>query len=79
MHALNDIYDETHEPEALGISKALCKKSFIAAIYLLDYVLPQVAKLSKTLQAKKLDLTVVSALVESVVHSLDDALLPTAN
>ena len=79
VHALNDIYDETHEPEALGISKALCKKSSIAAIYLLDYVLPQVAKLSKTLQAEKLDLTVVSALVESVLHSLDDALLPTAN
>ena len=79
VHALNDIYDETHEPEALGISKALCKESSIAAIYLLDYVLPQVAKLSKTLQAKKLDLTVVSALVESVLHSLDDALLPTAN
>ena len=33
VHALNDIYDETHEPEALGISKALCKKSSIAAIY----------------------------------------------
>ena len=79
VHALNDIYDETHEPEALGISKALCKKSSIAAIYLLDYVLPQVAKLSKTLQAERLDLTVVSALVESVLHSLDDALLPTAN
>ena len=79
VHALNDIYDETHEPEALGISKALCKKSSIAAIYLLDYALPQVAKLSKTLQAEKLDLTVVSALVESVLHSLDDALLPTAN
>ena len=79
VHALNDIYDETHEPEALVISKALCKKSSIAAIYLLDYVLPQVAKLSKTLQAEKLDLTVVSVLVESVLHSLDDALLPTAN
>ena len=36
--ALNDIHQNTHEPEAL------------AAIYMLDYVLPQVAKLSKTLQ-----------------------------
>ena len=25
VHALNDNYDETHEPEALGISKAFCK------------------------------------------------------
>ena len=79
VHALNNIYYETNEPEALGISKTLCKKSSITAIYLLDYVLPQVAKLSKTLQAERLDLTVVSALVESVLHSLDDALLPTAN
>jgi len=51
--ALNNIYEETHEPEALGINKALNKKSTISAMFLLDYVLPQVAKLSKTLQTKK--------------------------
>jgi len=45
--ALNNIYEETHEPEALGISKALSKKSTISAMFLLDYVLPQVTKLSK--------------------------------
>ena len=56
--ALNNIYEETHEPEALGISKALSKKSTISAMFLLDYVLPQVAKLSKTLQTEKLDVTV---------------------
>ena len=44
-----------------------------------DYVLPQVAKLSKTLQAKKLEITAVSVLVDSVLHSLDDAMLPAAN
>ena len=44
-----------------------------------DYVLPQVAKLSKTLQAKKLEITPVSVLVDSVLHSLDDAMLPAAN
>ena len=47
--ALNNIYDETHEPKALGISRALSKKSTITAMFLLDYVLHQVAKLSKTL------------------------------
>ena len=51
--ALNSLYEETHEPEALGISKALCKKSTVSAMFLLDYVLPQVGKLSKTLQTKK--------------------------
>ena len=47
--ALDNIFETTHEPEALGISKGLCKKSTIAAIFLLDYTLPQVTKLSKTL------------------------------
>ena len=50
---LNNIYEETHQPEALGISKALSSKSTVSAVYLLDYVLPQVAKLSKTLQSEK--------------------------
>jgi len=53
--ALNNIYEETCEPEALGISKALSKKSTISAMFLLDYV---VAKLSETLQTEKLDVTV---------------------
>ena len=52
--ALDHIYSDSHEPEAFGIKKALCKKSTIAAIYLLDYVLPQVAKLSRALQTENL-------------------------
>ena len=46
------------------------------AMYLLDFVLPQVAKLSKCL---KLDLTAISGLVDSTLLTLDDALLPAAN
>ena len=76
---LNNIYEETNQPEALGISKALSSKSTISAVYLLDFVLPQVAKLSKTLQSEKLDLTVISSLVEATLYSLDDALSPAAN
>jgi len=41
VNALNNIYEQTHEPEALGISKALCKPSTVCAMYLLDYALPQ--------------------------------------
>lgn len=77
--ALNSIYCTTHEPEALGLAKALSKHSTVAAIFMLDYVLPQVAKLSKTLQGKTLDLTVISSLVESTVHTLNDAATPAAN
>ena len=49
--ALNNIYEETHQPEALGISKALSSKSTVSAVYLLDYV---VAKLSRTFNLKSL-------------------------
>ena len=41
--ALENIYETSHEPEALGLSKALSSHSTIAAMYLLDYILPQVA------------------------------------
>ena len=77
--ALNNIYETTHVPEALGISKALCKKSTVAAIFLLDYTLPQVAKLSKTMQAENLDLTAIADLVDATLHVLDDTMLPAAN
>ena len=47
--ALNDIYDNTHKPEALGT--ALSKQYTVVAMYMLDYVIPQVATLSWTLQS----------------------------
>ena len=37
---LETIYHESHLPEALGLSKALMKKSTICAIFLLDEALP---------------------------------------
>lgn len=52
VNTLNNIYDQTHAPEALGISRALCKPSTVAAMYLLDYALPQVGKLSRALQTE---------------------------
>lgn len=76
---LASIYENSHEPEALGIHNALCKLSSIAAMYLLDFTLPQVAKLSKALQTEKLDLSVISSLVDATLQSLDDAVLPAAN
>ena len=79
MNVLNHIYEQTHEPEALGISKFLCKPSIVSAIYLLDYALPQVAKLSRSLQAKKIGLTAIAPLVDATLNTLDDAILPAAN
>ena len=79
MCALENIYETSHEPEALGLSNALSSHSTIAAMYLLDYNLPQVAKLSRTLQTKHLDLSLISSLVAAILNSLDDAILPSAN
>ena len=55
--ALENIYETSHETEALGLSKALSSHSTIAAMYILDYLLPQVAKLGRALQIKYLDLS----------------------
>ena len=77
--SLEHTYQESHEPESLGLKKALCKNSTIPAMYLLDYVLTQLAKLSKALQTEKLDLSVVSSVVEATIQSNDDAVLPAAN
>ena len=71
--ALDHIYSESQEPETLGIKKTICKKSTIAAIYLLDYVLPQVAKLNRALQTENLDLSKISSLLDATLHLIDNA------
>ena len=73
------VYSESHKPEALGIKKALYKKSTIAAIYLLDYVLPQVTKLSRALQTENLDLSMISRLLDATLHSIDNAVFSSLN
>ena len=55
--ALENIYETSHEPEALELSKALSSHSTTAAMYLLIYVLSGVPKLSRALQTKHLDLS----------------------
>ena len=78
VSALETIYQESHEPEALGISKILSKPSTLFAIYLLDYILPEVSKLSKSLQTEKLDLSIISSHVDATLHTLEDVLQPAA-
>ena len=68
---LKNIYKQSHEPEALGISKALSKESTLSAIFLLDFVLPLVIKLSKCLQTEKHDLSIISSLVHATLHTID--------
>jgi len=45
--ALEKIYEDSHELEAIGINKILMKPTTLFAIYLLDFVLLLVSKLSK--------------------------------
>ena len=76
---LKNIYEQSHEPEVLGISKALSKVSTLSAIFLFDFVLPLVIELSKCLQTEKLALSIISSLVHTTLHIIDEALLPAAN
>ena len=47
-------------------------------MYMLDYIFPQVGKLSRMLQTEHLDLYFISSLFNSTLHALDDAVLPAA-
>ena len=40
LTALEQIYEESHKPEALGLSKVLTDCQHYFAIYLLDFVVP---------------------------------------
>ena len=61
--ALDNIHENTREPEALGLNKSHSKRSTFAAMYMLDYILPQAAKLSKTLQTEHLNLLLIPRFV----------------
>ena len=76
---LEQIYKDSHEPEAIGINKFLMKPNIFVAHLPLDFVLLQVSKLRKCLQTEKLDLYVISSLFDATLHTLDDVLLPAAN
>ena len=75
--ALENIYETSHQPEAFGLIKAFSSHSTITAMYLLDYFFLQVANLSRALQTKHLDLSLISCLVDATLNSLDYAILPS--
>ena len=77
VSGLESIYEESHEQEALGIYKILSKPSTLFAIYLLDYILPEVSKLIKSLQKENLDVSIISSLV-STLYTLEYVHQPAA-
>ena len=70
--ALDHVYQNTHDPETLGIKIALCEQSTIAAIYLHEYVLLQVVKLNKAFKTEHMDLSYVSGIMNTTLHSPKD-------
>ena len=74
-----NIYETSHEPEAFGLSKALSSLSTIAAEHLFEYILPNLAKLSRAIQSKHLDLSLNSSLVEAALNKLDNAIVSSEN
>ena len=76
VNALNNIYEQTYEPEALGISRSLCKPSTVSAMSIVFFhKLPSWAELS---QAERIDLTSITPLVDSTLNTLDNVILPAA-
>ena len=74
-----NIYETSQEPEAFGLSKALSSLSTIAAEYLLEYILPNLAKPSRAVQSNHLDLSLNSSLVEASLNKRDNAILSSEN
>ena len=67
-----EIYEESGDAEAFGISKILCTYKFVACLYMLCDVLHTVAKLQGSLQSKELDLAIVPVMVDSTIARLDE-------
>ena len=65
-----EIYEETGDAEAHGITSLLTKYNTVACIYMLSDVLHTVAKLQGSLQGKEVDLASVPLMVESTSQRL---------
>ena len=74
-----NIYETSHEPEAFGLSKALSRLSTIVAEYLLEYILPNLAKPSRAIPSNHLDLSLNSSIVEATRNKHDNVILSSKN
>ncbi len=65
---IEEIYDQTGDAEAHGISTLLLKYLTVATIYMLSDVIHTVAKLQGSLQSEKLDLASVPTMVTNTIN-----------
>ena len=55
------IHEDTGEPEALGMLRTMKTSNFVATLMMLSDVLPVLTCLSRALQAKRADFTLVAS------------------
>ena len=67
---LEHIHEGTGEPEALGMQRTMKTYNFVATLMMLSDVLPVLTCLSRALQAKTADFTLVASQLTYVQHSL---------
>ena len=70
IDTLQHIHEDTGEPEVLGIVKVIKTYSFVATLMMLSDVLPILTSLSRALQAKKADFSLIASQLSYVQYSL---------
>ena len=70
IDTLEHIHEDTGEPEALGMLTTMKTYNFVATLTMLSDVLPVLTCLSRALQAKTADFTLVASQLTYVQHSL---------
>ena len=68
IDTLQHIHEDTGEPEALGIVKVIKTYSFVATLMMPSDVLPILTSLSRALQAKKADFSLIASQLSYVQY-----------
>ena len=68
---LEHIHEDTVEPDALGVLRTMKTYNFVATLMMLSDVLPVLTCLSRALQAKTADFTLVASQLTYVQLSLE--------
>ena len=76
IDTLEHIHDDTGEPEALGMLRTMKTYKFVVTLMMLSDVLPVLTCLSRALQAKTADFTLVASQLTYVQHSLQQQECP---
>ena len=73
IDTLEHIHEDTGEPEALGMLRTMKTYNFVATLMMLSDVLPVLTCLSRALQAKTADFTLVASQLTYVCPALPTA------